>query len=62
MTELYEGRPGLGDPNRITPEIEETLEELFSRSGKSSGVILERMIQFSLTLIRISPFPCGKRR
>ena len=37
MTELNEGEPALGEPNRMTPEIEETLEELFCRFREKFG-------------------------
>jgi hypothetical protein len=37
MTELYEGKPALGKPNRMTPEIEETLEDLFCRFREKFG-------------------------
>jgi hypothetical protein len=37
MTELNEGKPALGAPNRMTPEIEQTLEELFCRFREKFG-------------------------
>ena len=37
MSELYEGKPALGEPNRMTPEIEQTLDELFCRFREKFG-------------------------